>query len=343
MSEQNLIMAREGAAGTLLMNRPRALNALDLPMIQAFQGAIDAWKDDASVSLVVLEGAGGKAFCAGGDVRAVREAAIAGDRAPVSAFFTEEYAVNEGIANFGKPWVSLIDGVCMGGGIGLAIHNGPRVVTENALLAMPETAIALFPDVGTSHVLPKLPGRLGIWLALTGARLRGADALHAGLATHFVPAASLPALRAALVESGDAAVVERFAVPAPPASFDAQRGTIEACFGKSDVLEIIAALEAEGGEWALSQVAILRRMSPTSLCVSLELLRRGGGMTLRECLDAELVLTSSVVHDHPDFREGVRSVLVDKGSTPAWQPARLEEVDPATITAMFSEGFTPGR
>ncbi len=339
MSEQNLIMAREGAAGTLLMNRPKALNALDLPMIQAFQAAIDAWKGDAAVKLVVLEGAGGRAFCAGGDVRAVRDAAIAGDRAPVSAFFTEEYAVNEGIAAFGKPWVSLIDGVCMGGGIGLAIHNGPRVVTENALLAMPETAIALFPDVGTSHVLPKLPGQLGIWLALTGARLRGADALHAGLATHHVPAGSLPALRAALVQSGDAAVVERFAATPPPASFDAHRATIERCFAQPTVLAIIAALEEEGGEWALQQVAILRRMSPTSLCVSLELLRRGAGMTLRECLDAELVLTGSVVHDHPDFREGVRSVLVDKGSTPAWTPSALEAVDPAAIAGMF----TPGR
>ena len=151
MSESTLIQVREGAAGTLLMNRPQALNALDLGMIAGFQAALDAWKDDAAVKLVVLEGAGGRAFCAGGDVRAVRDAAVAGDRAPVSAFFAQEYAVNQGIAEFGKPWVSLIDGVCMGGGIGLAIHNGPRVVTENALLAMPETAIALFPDVGTDR------------------------------------------------------------------------------------------------------------------------------------------------------------------------------------------------
>ena len=138
MSEPHLIMAREGQAGTLLMNRIKALNALDLGMIQDFQRALDTWKNDAAVKLVVLEGAGGRAFCAGGDVRAVRDAAVAGDRAPVSAFFTEEYAVNEGIASFGKPWISLIDGVCMGGGIGLALHNGPCVVTENALLAMPE-------------------------------------------------------------------------------------------------------------------------------------------------------------------------------------------------------------
>ncbi len=336
MSEPNLIMAREGAAGTLLMNRVKALNALTLEMIRDFQRALDIWKADAAVRLVVLEGAGGRAFCAGGDVRAVREAALAGDRAPVAAFFTEEYAVNEGIANFGKPWVSLIDGVCMGGGIGLAVHNSPQVVTENALLAMPETAIALFPDVGTSHVLPRLPGAIGNWLALTGARLRGADAVHAGLATHFVPTARLAALRAALVESGDVAVLSQFAEAPPPASFAAHRALIDHAFGQPSVLGMIAALQADGGEWAMQQVATLRKMSPTSLCVSLELLRRGAGMSLRQCLDEELVLTGSVVHGHPDFCEGVRSVLVDKGSVANWQPATLEEIDPAAITGMFS-------
>ena len=336
MTESNLIAAQQGAAGTLLMNRPKALNALDLGMIRDFQAALDGWRDDAAVKLVVLEGAGGRAFCAGGDVRAVRDAAIAGDRGPVSTFFTEEYAVNQGIAEFGKPWVSLIDGVCMGGGIGLAIHNGPRVVTENALMAMPETAIALFPDVGTSYVLPRLPGALGAWLALTGARLRGGECVHAGLATHFVPAANLPALRTALM-AGDARVVESFAQTPPEASFAAHRSLIDHAFGQPDMPGIIAALEANAGEWARSQVAILRRMSPTSLCVSLELLRRGAGMTLRQCLDEELVLTGSVVHDHPDFREGVRSVLVDKGNPPAtWSPATLEAVDPAAIQAMFS-------
>ena len=336
MTETDLIATRDGHAGALLMNRVRALNALTLPMIQDFQAAIDQWRADPSVKLVVLEGAGGRAFCAGGDVRAMREAAIAGDRATVTAFFTEEYAVNQGIAEFGKPWVSLIDGVCMGGGIGLAIHNGPRVVTENALLAMPETAIALFPDVGTSYVLPRLPGALGAWLALTGARLRGADAVHAGLATHFVPAERLPALRAALLD-GDAGVVDGFAGVPPPASFAPYRTLIDQAFGQPTVLAILATLEAEGGEWAMQQAAILRRMSPTSLCVSLELLRRGATMTLRQCLDEELTLTGRVVHDHPDFREGVRSVLVDKGNPPAaWSPATLEEVDPAAIQAMFS-------
>jgi len=335
MSEASLILNREGAAGTLLMNRPKALNALDIGMIRDFAAAIAQWKDDASVRLVVLEGAGGRAFCAGGDVRAVREAAIAGDKAPVEAFFTEEYAVNEGIALFGKPWVSLIDGVCMGGGIGLAIHNAPRVVSEHALLAMPETAIALFPDVGTSYVLPRLANSIGTWLALTGARLNGADAVHAGLATHFVPRGKMAALRAALVETGDAKVVDQFAEAPPEASFSPHMEAIGRCFSMDSMLGILDALEAEDTEWAGAQIKTLRRMSPTSLSVSLELLRRGAKLDLRGCLDEELKLTRSVVHDHPDFREGVRSVLVDKDGKPEWTPKTLEEVEPEKILSLF--------
>jgi enoyl-CoA hydratase/carnithine racemase len=208
-------------------------------------------------------------------------------------------------------------------------------VTEHALLAMPETAIALFPDVGTSYVLPRIQGEIGTWLALTGARLKGADAVHAGLASHYVLRESLPALRAALL-AGDASVVERFAAPLPEASFHAHRAAIARCFGKASVLEIIQALEAEGTDWAAEQVKVLRRMSPTSLCVSLDLIRRGADATLDACLEMELALTRSVVHDHPDFREGVRAVLVDKGNPPAqWAPATVEDVDPATIKALF--------
>ncbi len=334
-AEPSIIARVEGAAGTLLMNRPKALNALDLAMIRAFQAALDAWKGDPAAKLVLLEGAGGKAFCAGGDVRGIRQFAIDGDRAAVEAFFAEEYAVNAGIARFGKPWLSLMDGVCMGGGIGVSVHNGPRVVTEHALLAMPETAIALFPDVGTSYVLPRIPGEIGTWLALTGARLKGADAVHAGLASHYVLRESLPALREALL-GGDATVVEQFTTPLPEASFHAHRGAIARCFGKATVLEVIQALEAEGTEWAAEQVKVLRRMSPTSLCVSLELIRRGAGATLDACLEMELALTRSVVHDHPDFREGVRAVLVDKGNPPArWTPATVEDVDAGAIQALF--------
>jgi enoyl-CoA hydratase len=325
LAEPSVIARCEGAAGTILMNRPRALNALDSGMIEGISTALRGFRDDPAVKLVVLEGAGGRAFCAGGDVRRMRELALAGDSAAIETFFAGEYAMNFAIAEFPKPWISLIDGVCMGGGIGVSVHGGHRVVTEHALLAMPETAIALFPDVGTSFVLPRLPGALGAWLALTGARLKGAEAVEAGLATHFVPRAALPELRAALLE-GDARAVERFAQPVPPGAIAAQRAAVDRCFGHPTLEAIRAALEAEGTDWARDQLAILGRMSPTSMAVTLELLRRGAGMTLAECLAMELALTRTVTR-HPDFAEGVRAVLVDKDNAPRWaKQAELSEM-----------------
>jgi len=323
MDEPTIILGREGAAGTLLMNRPRALNALDLGMIHGLDGALRALRDDPAVRLVILEGAGGRAFCAGGDVRRMRELVLAGDAAGVEAFFAAEYAVNGAIATFGKPWISLIDGVCMGGGIGVSVHGSHRIVTEHALLAMPETAIALFPDVGTSFVLPRLPpgsatGALGKWLALTGARLKGAEAVEAGLATHFVPRARMPDLRAAL-RAGDARVVAEFAEPVPDGAIAAQRLAIDRCFAGDSIAAIRAALTSEGTEWAAAQLAVLDRVSPTSLAVTLELLKRGAARTLDQCLAMELALTRTVTR-HPDFAEGVRAVLVDKDNAPRWAP-----------------------
>lgn len=324
-AEPTVIAHHEGAAGTILMNRPRALNALDQGMIEAIAAALARFRADPAVRLVVLEGAGGRAFCAGGDVRRMRELALAGDAAAVEAFFAAEYAMNRAIAEFPRPWISLIDGVCMGGGIGVSVHGSHRVVTEHALLAMPETAIALFPDVGTSYVLPRLPGALGMYLALTGARLKGAEAVEAGLATHFVPRERLPALRAALLE-GDAGAVGRFAAEVEPGPVAARRAAIDRCFGQPSLEGIKAALSVEGDAWAAEQLAILARMSPTSLAVTFELLTRGATMDLPSCLATELALTRTVTR-HPDFAEGVRAVLVDKDNAPRWAPqAELSEM-----------------
>ncbi|MFT8245565.1 enoyl-CoA hydratase/isomerase family protein [Roseomonas sp. BN140053] len=325
----------EGAAGCILLDRPRALNALDAAMIDGVAAALRAFRDDPAVQLVLLEGAGGRAFCAGGDVRMVRNAALAGDADAIEGFFAAEYALNRAIAEFPKPWISLIDGICMGGGIGLSVHGSHRVVTEHAVLAMPETAIALFPDVGTSFVLPRLPGSLGHWLALTGARLHGAEAVEAGLATHFTPREDLPALRAALL-AGDAAAVEAHARPVPPGTVAAKAAAVDRCFAGNSLPAILAALGAENTDWAREQLAILRRMSPTSLCVTRELLRRGGALDLAGCLHTELALTRTVTR-HPDFTEGVRAVLVDKDNAPRWTPPTIEAVDPAAIRALFGD------
>ncbi|MCK8783487.1 enoyl-CoA hydratase/isomerase family protein [Roseomonas sp. NAR14] len=339
-TETTLQASREGAAGLLLMNRPRALNALDQSMIDAFAAAIAAWRDDPSIRFVLLEGAGGRAFCAGGDVRRIRQLSLDGDTAGIEAFFAGEYGVNAGIADFGKPWISLIDGVCMGGGIGVSVHGSHRVVTEHALLAMPETAIALFPDVGTSHVLPRLratpegaPGALGNWLAMTGARLAGAEAVSAGLATHYVPRGKLPALREALLREGPDAI-GAFAESPPPPSFADALPAIDRCFGAPTVPAILDALEHEDSEWARAQIDILRRMSPTSLFVTRELLRRGAGMDLAGCLAMELALTRTVTRT-PDFIEGVRAVLVDKDNRPQWTPPTIEAMDRASVLELF--------
>jgi enoyl-CoA hydratase/carnithine racemase len=282
---------------------------------------------------VAIEGLGGRAFCAGGDIRAIRDAALAGDAAAVEAFFAEEYRLNHLIAEFGKPYVALIDGICMGGGIGVSVHGMFRVVTESALLAMPETGIALFPDVGASFVLPRLPGALGYYLGLTGTRLRGADAVHAGFATHFVAKADLPALSAALARDGVEALAE-FAAPLPPFALAEQRAAIDRCFSADTVFEVLARLEDEGA-WGQATIATLRAASPSSLLWSLGIMRRGATRSLAEALDAELRLTRSVTV-HPDFAEGVRAMIIDKDRTPRWSPARLEEVDVAAIEAMLA-------
>jgi enoyl-CoA hydratase len=324
--------------GRLVLNRPRALNALDRGMIDAIAAALTAWRNDPAVRLVTIEGAGGRAFCAGGDVRAVRALALAGERETIEAFFVAEYAVNRMIAEYPKPYVALIDGISMGGGLGVSVHGSHRVVTEHATMAMPETAIGLFPDIGATYFLPRLPGGTGLYLGLTGARISPGDALHTGLASHHVPRAGLVALTDGLAREGIAALAAH-AVPPPESLLAADRPAIDRCFGTADIGAVVSALEAEGTAWAHTTLATLSQMSPTSLTVTCEALRRGAAMTLAECLAMELRLTRSVTF-HPDFAEGVRAQVVDKTRDPRWTPATLAEIDPADIAALF-EGRWP--
>jgi enoyl-CoA hydratase len=332
MTETTVAARRDGRIGAILLDRPKALNALDLGMIRAITAALATWRDDPHVHAVVIEGAGGRAFCAGGDIRAMRTHALAGETDAVEAFFAEEYALNAAIAAYPKPYVALIDGICMGGGIGVSVHGAYRVVTESAILAMPETAIAMFPDIGATYVLPRLPGALGMFLGLTGTRLTGADAVHAGLATHFVPRAALPALRADLARDGVAALGTHAAVP-PPFSLAEHRPAIDRCFSDASVAGILRALAHEG-EWGAATLATLRAMSPSAVYWSHAMIRRGADHSLRDCLDAELRLTRQVTA-HPDFAEGVRAMVVDKDRNPKWSPPRLEDVDPHRIEQMI--------
>jgi enoyl-CoA hydratase len=332
MEQPSVIVGRDGRIGRLRLNRPRALNALDQAMIRRLHAALDGWRDDPLVHAVVIEGEGDRAFCAGGDVRAARQYVLDGGMDPASHFFAAEYALNQAIADYPKPYIALIDGICMGGGIGVSVHGSARVVTESAMLAMPETAIGLFPDIGASHFLPRLPGALGMFLGLTGARLMGADAVHAGLATHFVPKGRLAALSAALAAEGQTALAG-FAAPLPPFTLAEYRPAIDRCFSADSIHEVFERLAAETSPWAAETLAALRRHSPSALAWSFALLRRGIHRSLPQCLAAELALVGEVTR-HPDFLEGVRAVVVDKDRQPRWSPPSLEDVDYAAITAL---------
>ncbi len=330
---KSLIAQRQGRIGRITLNRPRALNALDLEMLQALAAALEAWRNEPKVHAVVVEGAGERAFCAGGDVRAAREAAIRGDEANLERFFTAEYTLNGTIAAYPKPYVALVDGICMGGGVGVAVHGAYRAASEAALFAMPETAIGFFPDVGTSYVLPRLRGAVGTWMALTGARLGGADAVWAGLATHFVPRARLATLAGELAEYGVAALST--AAEPPPAELPSKIEAINRCFEAESVAEILRRLEAEDTDWAREQLATIRGLSPSATLWAFELMHRGAGWSLAKSLAKDIEIRRHVTR-HPDFREGVRAMVVEKDRSPRWSPARIEDVDPASIAALFA-------
>ncbi|AKG46169.1 enoyl-CoA hydratase/isomerase [Streptomyces xiamenensis] len=326
-----------GGLGRLTLNRPAALNALTAEMVAAMAGALARWEDDPEVGGVLLRSASPRAFCAGGDVRAAREAVLAGTPEAADAFYAAEYALNGRIARFPKPYVSLIDGLVMGGGLGISVHGSVRVVTERAVFAMPETRIGFFPDVGASWFLPRLGLPLGRYLGLTGARLDAARALECGLATHFVPREELPGLEEALRTPADGVVatVERFARPAPPAGMEwaEQRELIGRCFADADPRRILERLAAEPGAWARETRRELAGFSPTSLWLTCELLERGAASEdLAVCLERELLLASRVARG-ADFAEGVRALLVDKDQRPRWRPERLDQVDVAGWTA----------
>lgn len=329
-----------GRTGVIELDRPRALNALDLTMVTAMTEALRRWRDDPAVRSVVVRSTSPKAFCAGGDIRAVREAGMRGDDAAVTAYFSAEYALDALVARYPKPYTALLDGFAMGGGLGISVHGSARVVTERAVLAMPETSIGFFPDVGAGYFLPRLPGGVGMYLGLTGARVSGAAAVECGLATHYVPASDLAALEEALTggagpgegepgardlaAGGPCEVLERFAVTPPPSELAGHRAAVDRCFGAhvpdlAGVRERLAAEEADR-EWAAGTLAALDRASPMSLAVTFDLLRAGAAADLGECLARDLDLARRVARD-PDFHEGVRAALVDRDRAPRWPSA----------------------
>ena len=331
-TEATVIAQQRGRIGHLLLNRPAALNALDIGMIRAIADALSAWRDDPAIHAIVVEGAGGRAFCAGGDIRAARASVLGGRDVEVYSFFEEEYRLNAQVAGYPKPYIALIGGICMGGGLGVSVHGAYRVSTAEAVFAMPETGIALFPDIGASYFLPRLRGYVGMYMALVGARLTGADAAFAGLVTHFTDLATLASLPDALAEHGVAAlsgISQPFDSPLAN-----HMAAINHCFSAASLPEVLQRLEAVDTEWSRLTLLTLRANSPSALLWTFRLVKAGATRTLSACLAAELALTRSVTR-HPDFAEGVRAMLVDKDRTPRWTPALLEDVDLAAINAMF--------
>lgn len=334
IASPHILSERRGCLGVLTLNRPQALNALTLDMVVALRGALSEWERDDGVRAVVLKGEG-RAFCAGGDIRAIWDAASWDDDNPARAFYGTEYQLDLAINRYPKPFISLLNGIVMGGGAGLSMLGRYRVATANALFAMPETAIGFFPDVGGGWLLPRLPGRLGLYLGLTGTRLGAADMAYAGLATHVTQADRLAGLETALADGGDVeAVLADFQQPSGTAALAERRDGIDRIFAAASVADIQAALAAETAPWCVEARQALDAMSPTSLLITSEQLRRGAALNLAADLEMEFRLAVRVCMGQ-NFREGVRAMLVDKDKSPRWSPARLQDVDPAAIAALF--------
>jgi enoyl-CoA hydratase len=327
--------AVEGGVAFVTLARPKALNALTLEMIRAFYARLRVWATDPAIRAVVIDGEGDRAFCAGGDVRAVYDSVKTRPSDLNRVFFSEEYRLNRLIHRLPKPYVALIDGITFGGGLGLSVHGARRIATERTLAGMPETAIGLFPDIGATWFLNRCPGRLGLYLALTGARIRAADALLAGFATHYAPSTALDGFKRDLAAGADVdAAIASIATDPGPAPLAAHRAAIDRLFAGDTVEAILAALEADGSDWARATRKDLATKSPTSLKVTFEQLRRGAGLAIEEVLVMEYRMTQAFMAGH-DFFEGIRALLVDKDQSPKWKPATLAEVTAADVARYF--------
>ena len=327
----------EGKVGRLRLNRPKALHALNEAMCRAMIDALVAWRVDPDIELVLLDHAEGRGFCAGGDVRAVAESGKS-DGAAARAFFHTEYQLNHLLFTYAKPVVSFLDGIVMGGGVGIGLPARYRVATERTVFAMPEATIGLFPDVGGGWYLSRLPGRLGQYLALTAARLNGAEAKAIGLVTHYVPSDALEEVKARLTtQPRDVqAILDSASVVPPDAPILSEQADIDRLFAADTLEEILAALEADGGEWARNVLAGLRAKSPQSCKVALRQLREGALRTdFAEEMRVEYGLAAHVSMRH-DFIEGVRALLVDKDNAPCWDPATPEGVTDSMLDRIFA-------
>ena len=342
-AEGDLIVRREGSAGIIRLNRPKALNAMTLEMSEGIDAALDRFEADPDVAVIVLEGAGERGLCAGGDIRGLYESSRArGDLG--QRFWRQEYVMNARIAKFPKPYVSFMDGLVMGGGVGLSAHSRHRVVTEKTKLAMPEVGLGFFPDVGGTWLLSRAPGEIGTYFGLTGQTMNGPDAIHARFADAVVPSAKLPVLREVLTkvrpgtQSGEIKLlIDGFATGEAAGPVAAMQATIDGWFAHDRMEDIIAALQRDGSELARATLKTLNEKSPRGMVVTLKLLRLArASSTLQECLVREY-RAALEVFARDDFREGVRAAVIDKDRNPRWSPPRIEDVTPEMLAPYFAE------
>jgi enoyl-CoA hydratase len=338
LQDGDIVVREIGALRRLTLNRPKALNALTLGMASTMTEYLRAWADDDNVGAVLIDGAGDRGLCAGGDLRALYDAAKAKDSLP-EKFWATEYHLDVLIARYPKPVVVVMDGVVMGGGVGISAHAGHRVVTERSSIAMPEVSIGYFPDVGASFVLARAPGRIGTHLALTGERIGGADAIYCGLADIALPAERLADLPARLVDCRTAqdvcaALEELSALPAP-GKLSAARPWIDEYYSAESVEEILARLRASKIDTARSTLAALQKMSPTSLKITLRNIRAAVSFNkVEESFQQDYRISLACIAEH-DFIEGIRATIVDKDRNPVWRPAKLEDVTQAIVDRHF--------
>jgi enoyl-CoA hydratase len=346
---EDVLISTQDRVGRIRLNRPKAIHALNTHMCEAISAALLGWMHDDSVEAVVIDHAEGRGFCAGGDVvmiaRSGSEDATAAD---AKHFFFAEYRLNHLLFAYPKPTVAIMDGITMGGGVGISLPCEFRIATENTKLAMPETGIGLFPDVGGGWYLPRLPGRVGEFMALTGARLDGAECRYLGLATHYVEQAALPDMidRIATTPQRVQGPIGAFAGSPPDAKIEQNLPQITKLFASDRLEDVLAALEADESDWALTELGTLRTKSPLSCKVSLRLMAEGANRTsFADEMKAEYALAGRVARTH-DFREGVRALLIDKSGDPQWDPATPEEVTDEMLDVLFAplpetEAWTP--
>jgi enoyl-CoA hydratase len=341
-SDPEILFERRGTAGVVTLNRPQALNAVTHGMVRSLWHWLETWGRDPAVTRVVITASGQRAFSAGGDVRILHDLGRAGRQEEALPFWRDEYRLNALIKSYPKPYVALIDGIVMGGGVGVSIHGSHRVGGDRFVFAMPEVGIGFFPDVGATFVLQRMPGEIGTFCALTGDRLGIADAVMTGIATHHVPSRHFGDVREALCGSDAVdAVLAGFAAAPGQAPILARRAAIDRLFAGDRVEAILARLDHEArkvspdGEWAKTMAAVINAKSPTSLKIALAQMRRGKTWSFAQCMQAEFRIVSRIVYSH-DFYEGVRAVIIDKDNRPRWRPAALAEVDDAEIERYFA-------